>query len=380
MNLWSLLFVVMGVLSALGLLYLFFRFRRFRFVYRLSLKHRALGTVIPFLCVLAVAGIILLVLRDVSFLPFNAAIMLIHLILSWLICDLIGRIIHGRFVRGKRVYWQGALALALTALYLGYGWYSAHHVVRTDYALETDKQLGAGHIRIAQISDSHVGATFHGAEFADYMREINETNPDIVVITGDYVDDETTLEDMLLCGEALEIFDAPVYWIFGNHDRGYYNYREYSERELIANLEGHGVTILRDESVYIEELNLTVVGREDRSAAMFGAGRKSAADLIKDARPDSYILVLDHEPNDYDAEAAAGADLVLCGHTHGGQLFPLGYIGLLMGSNDEFYGLSQRQNTLFIVNSGISNWSIPFKTGCIAEYTIIDISTAAVAE
>ena len=66
-------------------------------------------------------------------------------------------------------------------------------------------------------------------------------------------------------------------------------------------------------------------------------------------------------------------DLVLSGHTHGGQLFPLGYIGLLMGANDEFYGLHQRENTNFIVNSGISDWAIDFKTGTFSEVGIIDI-------
>ena len=178
---------------------------------------------------------------------------------------------------------------------------------------------------------------------------------------------------MLLCGSALEVFDAPVYYIYGNHDRGYFDSREYGEAELIANLKSHGVTVLKDESVYMEELNVTLIGRDDKSVESYGS-RMSAAELTRDVNKDSYIVLLDHQPNDYDAEAASGADLVLCGHTHGGQLFPLGYIGLLFGANDEFYGLSQRENTAFIVNSGISNWSIPFKTGCVAEYVIIDVS------
>ena len=132
--------------------------------------------------------------------------------------------------------------------------------------------------------------------------------------------------------------------------------------------------VLRDsgaEVVYLEDLNVTLIGRDDASRS---ANRKSMADLMQSAKEGSYVVVLDHEPNDFDAEAASSADLVLCGHTHGGQLFPLGYVGLLMGANDEFLGLSRRENTDFIVNSGIADWSIPFKTGCRAEYVIVEVT------
>ncbi len=85
--------------------------------------------------------------------------------------------------------------------------------------------------------------------------------------------------------------------------------------------------------------------------------------------------MLDHQPNDYDNEAESGADLVLSGHTHGGQLFPLGLFGVLLGSNDKTYGIETRDNTTFIVNSGISDWAIKFKTGTKSEYGVITIKT-----
>ena len=68
-------------------------------------------------------------------------------------------------------------------------------------------------------------------------------------------------------------------------------------------------------------------------------------------------------------------DLVLSGHTHGGQLFPLMTIENLtkMTPDDHVYGYEQRENTNFIVTSGISDWAIKFKTGCKSEYLMIDI-------
>ena len=86
-----------------------------------------------------------------------------------------------------------------------------------------------------------------------------------------------------------------------------------------------------------------------------------------------FTIVLDHQPNDYDAQAAAGADLVLSGHTHGGHIFPAGLIGLWIGANDATYGLSRRGDTTFIVTSSLSGWAIPFKTGAFSEFVVIDI-------
>ena len=84
--------------------------------------------------------------------------------------------------------------------------------------------------------------------------------------------------------------------------------------------------------------------------------------------------MLDHQPSDFAREAAAGADLVLCGHTHGGQFIPIRRAGELLGVNDRTYGYERRGGTDFIVSSGISNWTFRFKTGCFSEYVVIDVA------
>lgn len=78
---------------------------------------------------------------------------------------------------------------------------------------------------------------------------------------------------------------------------------------------------------------------------------------------------------DYEALKDANMDLVLSGHTHGGQLFPLMTIKnhSNIAEDDRVYGYEKRENTNFIVTSGISDWAIKFKTGCKSEYLLINI-------
>ena len=100
------------------------------------------------------------------------------------------------------------------------------------------------------------------------------------------------------------------------------------------------------------------------------------AELTEDLDRSRYLIVLDHQPNDYDAEAAAEVDLVLSGHTHGGHIFPAWIVDRLMHYNDQRYGIEWRGESCFIVTSGISGWAIPFKTGCFSEFVVIDIANA----
>ena len=107
---------------------------------------------------------------------------------------------------------------------------------------------------------------------------------------------------------------------------------------------------------------------------MLRGKRLPISNLIENFDENKYTIVLDHQPADYKNFADSKVDLVLSGHTHGGHVFPAGLIGLLMHANDRVYGTETRGNTQFLVTSGASGWAIPFKTGCISEYCVIDIT------
>lgn len=111
-----------------------------------------------------------------------------------------------------------------------------------------------------------------------------------------------------------------------------------------------------------------------------GNARAEMTELVKELDPDKFSVVLDHQPNDYQNQTTAEVDLVLSGHTHGGQLFPLNKVGEWIGANDKTYGLEKRNKTNFIVTSGLSDWAIKFKTGTKSEFVVIDIKRKTAAE
>ena len=353
-----------------GIIYISFRSANFGFVKRIAGGRRWLARLIC-LGAFALIALALALLWNVM----NALVCFVHLVLIWLICDIAVLVISK--IRGKKRtgYLAGAFAVLICTAYLTYGWICAHHVRQTDYTFTTSEIKD--NIRIVQITDSHIGATFDAAGFSEYIEEINALSPDVVVVTGDFVDDNTSRDDMLGGCEALGRLNTKygVLFVYGNHDRGYYKESEkgWTNFELRQNLEANGVILLEDKAYDVGD-SVCIIGRKDRYDEMRGSPRKSAAELMAETDKSKYVIMLDHQPHDFDAEAEAGADLVLCGHTHGGQFIPINHVGEWMGENCLRYGHEKRLDTDFIVSSGISNWTFKFKTGCFSEYVVIDIT------
>ncbi|MBO4494814.1 MAG: metallophosphoesterase [Clostridiales bacterium] len=311
--------------------------------------------------------------------PYVAVVAVLHLIIFWALIELVFSIVD--MIRNRKnkdteakkkqtfpCWLAGALAIVICSVYMGAAYYLAHHVYETRYEIKTTKTVAP--LRIALIADSHIGACFDGEGFAEHIKTIEKQNPDILVISGDYVDDDTKRADMEVCCAALGNMKTTygVFYVPGNHDKGYSSYRDFTYDDLISELKKNNVTVLQDEVAEVGE-NYYVVGRKDRSMK-----RMDISELTASLDPSKFVIVLDHQPNDYKAESQANCDLVLSGHTHGGQMIPIGPFGELIGANDATYGKETRGNTTFIVTSGIADWAIPYKTGTISEYVLIDVN------
>ena len=333
---------------------------------------------------LAFIPVLVLIFLCVLF-PFFWIVPLLHLFLFWAIIYIVVfvtlKILPKKQTeekksvfqkKGSSAYWiTGALALAMTLVYMSVSFFLAHRVFMTEYRITTDKDVQP--IRVALIADSHIDSCINGDGFEELMKEIEEQHPDVVVFVGDFVDDESAKTDMIQCCKALGGIDTSygVYYVPGNHDAGYYSWlRGYTYDDLTSELRSSGITVLEDQYVYIGD-DYCIVGRNDKSM-----DRVTISELMEPIGSSYYTIVLDHQPEDYEAEAAAGCDLVLSGHTHGGHMFPIALLAEVLDLGDAVYGMDMRGNTNFIVTSGISNWAISFRSGTISEYCIIDIVPA----
>ena len=368
---WGMILIVVIALLAAGVIYLTLSFTRYGFIKKLSGGSTKREKLFGLMFVAVIFALLC-----IAFGAVNAVICVLHMLIFFLLANGIARLARKCAKKERGSYIEGYIALIGSVVYLAVGYYLANSVVEKDYSLETNKALGS--LKIVQFADSHVGTTFDGEGLNKYIDEINDASPDVVFITGDFVDDDTDKENMLAACAAVGRLKTKygVYYCFGNHDKGYYDNsrRGYNSDDLVAELEKNNVTVLEDESVLVDN-RFYVVGRADKSEELESrAGyRKPIAELMQGLDPDKYTIVLDHQPNDYSAEAAAKADLVLSGHTHGGQFLPINPIGEWIGANDATYGYERIDSTDFIVTSGISDWAIDFKTGCRSEFVVIDV-------
>lgn len=301
----------------------------------------------------------------------NALLIVIYTAGFFVIYGILGKIIKKITKHEFKYHWQGWLAIITSVIFLGTGYYLCFSVVEKDYNLTTDKDIEP--LKIALITDSHIGTTFDGEGFAKHIKTIEAQNPDMLIISGDYVDDGTKKVDMERACKALgeTNFKYGVWYAYGNHDKGYFNHRDFSAEDLEKALLDNGVHILEDDYELVDDM-FYVVGRADHNTTL---DRETISDLLSGLDTNKYIIVIDHEPTDYEAESQTAADLVLCGHTHGGQMIPITQFGVLSGIDDSRYGLEEHDGTNFIVSSGISDWALYFKTGTISEYVIVNVES-----
>ena len=302
------------------------------------------------------------------------------LIFSWilqipnLLIKNIGRNIKSKVIRAWNfIHAIQIIPLVLTVIILIVGYANIHNVIKTEYTVYTDKPISDGGYRIALVADVHYGISLDYDALVEKCNEISENDPDILVLCGDIVDDHATMKEMQEVFFALSTVKTKygIYYVYGNHDRQLYsNSPAYTEKELENVITDCGIKILRDEVDYIND-DFVIVGREDRGYNR--AERAEISDILSQIDPETFVLTLDHQPNEYVENSDAGTDLILSGHTHAGQLWPLNYFMDIIKFNDANYGLYTYGDMSAIVTSGFAGWGFKVKTAAPSEYVIIDI-------
>ncbi len=311
------------------------------------------------------------------------AIVILHVaafeLLMKLVCLIVRKAAGNKYDSGfavwKKVYGISIIPIVLTAVFMLYGLWNMNNVIETSYTVYTDKDIREEGYRVALIADVHFGVSLDIDELYEKCDEISGKGVDIVVLDGDIVDNSTTTEEMHAVFDAFGGIESKygVFYTFGNHDRPMRLLDSpFTGEELIRTIEENGITILEDE-VYEVTDDLVLIGRADKSMEN-GKGRLSISELLKDMDHEDFLLTLDHQPNQYKENGETGTDLLLSGHTHGGQLFPVNLIMEIIPFNDGVYGeYAIDGDTTAIVTSGFAAWSYPVKTAAPSEYVIIDI-------
>ncbi|HAR76151.1 MAG TPA: metallophosphoesterase [Psychrobacter sp.] len=233
-----------------------------------------------------------------------------------------------------------------------------HHLTVT-----TDKNL-AKPMKIALVSDTHLGRWFGNRQIDKMVALIDEQNPDVVLIAGDVMNDSTDAYDKTNMNEHLSALKAPlgVYATLGNHD--------YSGNEVaIAKaIERAGIQVIDNKSVWLDDAVL-LVGRSDATDPK----RPAAADLMADIQTDKPALFLEHSPDALEEIKGLPVDLHLSGHTHGGQIFPLTL--LLKWFTPLVYGFKEVNGSQFLVTSGYGIGAVPFRLGTRSEIWLITLQS-----
>jgi predicted MPP superfamily phosphohydrolase len=225
-------------------------------------------------------------------------------------------------------------------------------------------------LRIAHLSDLHIGTLTPKAWGLSWARAANERAPDLAVVTGDMVTSGTDFHDDV--GEVVGALRARqgVFASMGNHD--YFGEGE----PLVRTLRARGVRVLRNEGVVVERdgaalwlaaIDDTWTRRDDLDAA------------LRDRPQGAAVVLLAHDPARFDDAADAGANLVLSGHTHGGQVaMPFFARAISLASLAHRYnvGFYERGEATLYVHPGLGTTGPPMRLGAAPEVTILVLRAA----
>lgn len=251
----------------------------------------------------------------------------------------------------------GAGALATVVLGLA-------HVARGPRVRRVDvplAKLGVDSYKIVQLTDVHIGNSL-GRDFAErVVRQVNELAPDLVVITGDFVDGRLSeLQPHVEPFRDLRARDG-VFAVTGNHE--YY----WNAELWLEHLRSLGIRILRNEHVSIGDA-FQLAGVDDSSAG------EDVPRAVRGRDPARPLVLLAHHPRTIARAATAGVDLQLSGHTHGGQLLPLGWLVRLF--EPQAAGLARHRATWLYVSEGTGYWGPPMRVGTTQEITLLTLRRA----
>lgn len=297
------------------------------------------------------------------------------------------KVIPKDFFRKKK---QNIICILLTILIASsistYGILNAQNIkVNDNYNVTVNKVVsGDKQLKVVLIADIHIGYSIGVNHLNDMVEKINQQKPDIVCIAGDiYDNDYDAFENPESLAKVLSQIKSKygTYACWGNHDvnqkiLGGFTFDNEPviehDKRMAKFLEDSNIKILEDDYVLIDD-QFYVVGRIDgEKPATENGTRKTPEQLLDGLDHTKPIIVIAHEPDELQETANAGADVLLCGHVHDGQLFPANIVTAIVWENS--CGYLQKGNMHNIVTSGVGIWGPFMRVGTDSEICDITVN------
>jgi len=224
------------------------------------------------------------------------------------------------------------------------------------------KTLNIKDLEILHISDLHINKKTSSFILKELVSKCNRTQCDFIVITGDIINCKVKFIKKKL--QLLNNLNKNTYYISGNHDL-FYGFEEL--KEVLTNL------ICMDNSceiLKIKNQNIAIAGLSDRFSEFFKIKREEKK-IVEFLKIYKNSILLAHQPKDYTFALKCNAKLFLCGHTHGGQIFPFHYVVKLF--QPFLNGIIYKNQTAIYVNRGLGYWGVDFRYKADNEISLLKL-------
>lgn len=254
------------------------------------------------------------------------------------------------------------LVLVFLLLMSAYGLYAAHKMPRILRYGYRDARIKRP-LKVLVISDWHITRMILPQSVAQRVEYINSLNPDVILMPGDIADDAPdSIKAHLSALRRLRAKEG-IYYTLGNHEI-YHN--PFLWESTFAAL---GWRVLHNSGAVLSDSGVYIGGVPDT-----GGFSANVSQSVKNAAKDTYRIVLSHQPSIVAQTKEGEVDLMVSGHTHGGQIAPFNLISKL-GNSGFAAGEYRIKNTVLLVSRGIGYWGPPMRLGAPSDVLLINLET-----